>query len=322
MSLVRAERRRFVKRQMIVWTLILYVGLLTTIGTIVFFTTTKPTAEARAAAQVEAQADFRAAMAEHERCKDKADSPECRRTPWAQEAPQEQYFQPENYMDPSFNFSSDAEDFVFVWAVLLSMVAFIIGASFVGAEWRSGAMMNLLTWRPKRLQVLGTKLAVLLGWMTVLGAAIFGLWTAALAGIAQAHGTMEGMTSSAWQIYGLTGLRGLGMILFFCALGFGLASIGRHIALALGAALGFIVVGQFGFTAVAFMAEIPYPEQYLLTTHMEAWMSKSVEVENPFSQLDPVKVISYGETGSLALAIAAVVLGLAFYLMKRRDIAG
>ena len=29
--------------------------------------------------------------------------------------------------------------------------AFVIGASFVGAEWNSGGMMNLLLWRPQRL---------------------------------------------------------------------------------------------------------------------------------------------------------------------------
>ena len=38
----------------------------------------------------------------------------------------------------------------------------MIGASFVGAEWNSGGMMNLLLWRPQRLKVLSTKLAALL----------------------------------------------------------------------------------------------------------------------------------------------------------------
>ena len=53
-------------------------------------------------------------------------------------------------------------------AALLALVAFVIGASFVGAEWNSGGMMNLLLWRPQRLQVLGTKLAALLVGLTAL----------------------------------------------------------------------------------------------------------------------------------------------------------
>jgi len=50
---------------------------------------------------------------------------------------------------------------VTTFAAVLALVAYIVGASFVGAEWSSGGMMNLLLWRPRRLQVLGTKLAVL-----------------------------------------------------------------------------------------------------------------------------------------------------------------
>src|SRR5687767_13976522 len=111
-------------------------------------------------------------------------------------------------------------------------------------------MMNLLTWRPKRMQLLGTKLTALLGSVTAFSVITFGLWTAAMVGIASTHGTMERMTNGAWQSYGLTVLRGLGMILAFAALGFGLASIGRHIGLALGMALGVITLGQFALMAV------------------------------------------------------------------------
>ena len=39
------------------------------------------------------------------------------------------------------------------FAAILALVGFVIGASFVGAEWSTGGMMNLLLWRPKRLTV-------------------------------------------------------------------------------------------------------------------------------------------------------------------------
>lgn len=320
MSLVRAERRRFLKRRMNLWCIVIYLGILAAIGSIVFFTTEKVTPEARADAQVRADRDYQNYVQEYESCQANP-SDRCEGMP----EPQREWFQAENYMPPTFEFRGDHDDFVVLWAALLAMIAFIIGASFVGAEWRSGNMMNLLTWRPKRMQVLGTKLLVLLGWTTVISAVTFALWTGALYGIAMAHGTTEGMTSGAWQSYGLTGLRGLGMILGFAAIGFGLASIGRHIGLALGLALGVIILGQFGLAIVLGIAQVPYPEMYLIPTHMQAWMEKRVEVGNPFvnnfAEEAPARILSWGDSGSIGLALVAVILAIAFYTMRRRDIA-
>jgi len=328
MSLMKAERRRFLKRRMIVWTLVIFLGLLGTIGTIVFFTTQKVTPEVRAAAQADADRVYNEQMQFYQqmraRCEQSPGDEMCARG--GIEEPQREWFQAEQFMPPTFNFRNDAEDFVVTWAILLAMFSFIIGASFVGAEWRSGAMMNLLTWRPQRLQVLGTKLMALLASLAAFSVVSFGLWTAAMVGIASAHGTMEKMTNGAWQSYGLTGLRGLGMILAFGAVGFGLASIGRHIGLALGMALGVIILGQFGLMAVLFMAQVPYPEMYLIPSHLQAWMEKRVEIYDPFTvvapnQEPPLRILSFGDSGSIGLAVVAVVLAVAFYTMRKRDIA-
>jgi hypothetical protein len=139
----------------------------------------------------------------------------------------------------------------------------------------------------------------------------FGLWTAAMVGIASTHGTMDRMTNGAWQSYGLTGLRGLGMILAFAALGFGLASIGRHIGLALGVALGVIILGQFGLMLVLMMARVHYPEIYLIPSHLQAWMEKRVEIHDPFAVMAnpmeeaPVRILSFGDSGSIGLGVVA-----------------
>jgi ABC-2 type transport system permease protein len=333
MSLVRAERRRFVKRRMLVWSLVIFAVLMAAIAAIIFFTSHAVTAEDRAAAQAKADANYQTALRGYEqhqtRCESSPTSDECRYPP---EPPQREWFRAEHYMPNTFGFHGASGDMVMVWAMLLSIIAFIIGASFVGAEWRSGAMMNLLTWRPKRMQVLGTKLGVLLGWLTVLGVVSFGLWTAALAGIASTRGTLDGMTQGAWQSYGLAGLRGLAMVLAFAALGFGLASIGKHIGLALGVALGVIILGQFGLVIVLSLARVHFPEQYLIPTHIEAWMEKSTRISDPFWEQDPLQncrlggcepptmIISFGESGSIALGIVAFVLAIAFVQMKTRDI--
>ena len=328
MSLMRAERRRFLKRRMIVWTLVIFVGLLTAIASIVFFTTKAVTPEVRAAAQAEADRHYNQTMQEYERmrarCEQSPSDEMCQRG--GLQEPQRDWFQAEQFMPATFNFREDADEFAVTWAILLAMFSFIIGASFVGAEWRSGAMMNLLTWRPKRMQVLGIKLLALLSAVGTFAVVTFGLWTAAMVGIASTHGTMDRMTNGAWQSYGLTGLRGLGMILAFAALGFGLASIGRHIGLALGVALGVIILGQFGLVLVLFMARVHYPEMYLIPNHIQAWMEKRVEIHDPFAitgPMDeaPVRILSFGESGSIGLGVVAFVLAVAFYTMHKRDIA-
>ena len=83
---------------------------------------------------------------------------------------------------------------VTTFAAVLALVAYIIGASFVGAEWSSGGMMNLLLRRPQRLRVLGTKLAALLVFFTALTVVFSAVWTGVFYLIAQARGTTESMT--------------------------------------------------------------------------------------------------------------------------------
>ena len=48
------------------------------------------------------------------------------------------------------------------------------------------------------------------------------------------------------------------------AVGFGLASLGRHTAMALGAAIGLVVVFQFGLRHRAALAQVKFAEAWLL----------------------------------------------------------
>jgi hypothetical protein len=233
-------------------------------------------------------------------------------------------------MPPSFNFKTQYGELFIVWAAIMAMVAFLLGASFVGAEWASGSMMNLLTWQPRRLKVLGTKLGVML--LSVAGVSIvaLGIWTGILWAAGEFRGTTAGLTAGVWQSFGLTALRGLGMILAFAALGFGLASIGRHTGLALGAVLAVVVVGQVGLTILFQMIRVPFWEQYLVPVHIYAWMSKEVKLVDWNSPevvcaagkecTPPELLITWQDSGAIALGLVAVVLAFAFWQMRRRDI--
>ena len=85
------------------------------------------------------------------------------------------------------------------------------------------------------------------------------------------------MTPGTWQSFGLMGLRGVAMIMAFTALGFGLASLGRHTALALGVAIAVVIVGQIGLAIVLQLANVKFFEQYLIPVHMYTWLNKQVD---------------------------------------------
>lgn len=333
MSLVRAERRRFMKRRLIRWSLVTGVVLLGIISALIFINNQKVSPETIAAAQAQAEASYQENLRGFEEykksCETRQNAPECEKID-EQAPPPREAFRAEYFMPPTFDFRDSFGGTLMVWAAIIAVIAFVIGASFVGAEWSTGSMMSLLTWRPKRMTVLGTKLGVLLGWLTAIGVVTFGLWTAAMWLTGTFRGNTDRMTSGVWQSFGLTGLRGIGLILAAGAIGFGLAALGRHTGVALGVALGTVIVGQIGLAIVLGLAQVPFFQMYLIPTHLQAWMEKSITVGNPFGGqvdcsgplgcIEPEKTITWQFTGSLTLAAIAAVLALAFWQMRRRDI--
>lgn len=329
MSLVRAERRRFAKRRLTRWMVVAALILLGLVVTGTFFSNHKPTPAVIAQAEADAQRNYEATVADFKRQKER-----CEATPTTEECnyymnaevPPRSEFKAEWYMPSSFDFKESYAELLVVWAAIIAMIGFVLGASFVGAEWASGSMMNLLTWRPKRTGVLATKFGVLLSWMTVISVGTLALWTGALWLTAYLRGSNAGMTEGTWMSFGLAGLRGLGMILVFCAVGFLLASIGRHTGLALGAALAVVIVGQVGVSIVLGMAGVKFFEQYLIPVHFYAWMNKSVTLESYprtcTGMCEPEKlIVSWGETGSIAAGVVVFLLVIAFWQMRRRDVA-
>jgi hypothetical protein len=188
--------------------------------------------------------------------------------------------------------------------------------------------MNLLLWRPRRLQVLATKLSALLVGVTALTVVVAAAWTAVFYGIARTRGVTTGMTSGVWQSIALTELRALVLVLVAGALGFGLASIGRHTATALGVAIGVIVVFQFGVGAVLAIADVKFPELYLAPFWIVAWMTKKYTAEDYNSCNFDVSggcqpetlTITWQMAGSALSIILALVVGAAMWTMRKRDI--
>ncbi|MFC7273883.1 ABC transporter permease subunit [Paractinoplanes rhizophilus] len=334
MSLYKAETRRLVKRRFTKLFVLCGLLVLAAVAAGVFLSNQRVGPETVARAKAEAQRNYQESVQETNRivqecqaAQGTADAgnfpPNCEIS-----APQQSDFDPEWYMPATFDFRDKFPEMVTTFAAVLALVAYIVGASFVGAEWSSGGMMNLLLWRPRRLQVLGTKLLVLLTSAAALTAVLGVLWTVGFYLIAQARGSTESMTGGAWQSIGLMEVRGLVLVLLAGALGFGLASLGRHTAMALGVAIGVIVVLQFGLLTVLSLANVKFPELYLAPFWIFAWLNKEYVAQDytscdvsPLGGCQPETLtITWQLAGGAMAALFLLVVGGAIWTMRRRDI--
>ncbi len=124
----------------------------------------------------------------------------------------------------------------------LVIVAWVIGASSIGAEWQARSITTLLTWEPRRGRVLVAKVVAAIVVAGVFSLVSWVLLSAALVPVALVHGTTAG-TGGGWlRSVVAVGLRGELMIAIATGVGFAVASIGRNTAAALGVGFAYFLV--------------------------------------------------------------------------------
>ncbi|MFI6261174.1 ABC transporter permease subunit [Micromonospora sp. NPDC051006] len=337
MSLYRTELRRLAKRRFTRYMSLLGLLVLAAVVVGMFFSNQKidAAAQVRAERQAEQQYQDQVRYTEQERAActqaEAAGTKDANRFPPECDmitAPPREAFQAEWFLPSTFDFRESFGEMLIPFAAILGLVGFVVGASFIGAEWSSGGMMNLLLWRPKRLTVLLSKLAALLTGMFALTVSTGLLWYGGFWLVALFRGSTEKVTSGVWQSLALTGLRGLVLVLAATTIGFALASLGRHTAMALGGVVALLVVGQFGLGILLSMARIPFVEAWLLPTYAAAWMQKKVTLENweacnaTFTgECKPETFdITWQQSSVMLVVGVAVILGGALWAMRRRDI--
>lgn len=123
-----------------------------------------------------------------------------------------------------------------------AILAFLIGATSIGAEWHAGTVTTLLTWEPRRIRVAVAKaLSVVLvafGAILVLQALLAG----ALALVAATRGVTVG-ADRAWlaDTAGIA-VRAAAVAAAMSLVGYALASIGRNTGAALGVGFAYFAV--------------------------------------------------------------------------------
>lgn len=122
------------------------------------------------------------------------------------------------------------------------MLGWIMGASFIGAEWNNRTLTTLLTWEPRRVRVLVAKLLALVLVVAVWILFLLGFFAAALYPAAAVHGITSTVDASVLREMAESMLRVDALAVVMALLGFALATIGRNTAAALGVGFVYLAV--------------------------------------------------------------------------------
>lgn len=341
MTLFRAELIRFVTRRFVAVMIIVILAILAVTALSVAANSQPASAADRQVAADRAMQDFNSAVGEmqayYDHCVADVTSPEptgdyggtladCEATKEKMASITPNSI--ETYLPHQFRLRWELEDSLYVAAAVLGVFGFLIGASFVGAEWTSGGMTNLLLWHPRRIKVLTAKLGTVLLGVLVICAAYIAVWIGTLWTIAATRGDISDATPGFWQSISLLGLRSAALAMIGAAIGFALAMLGRHTAMALGVGLAYAMIVEIGTRIIFGLNSINFSERFQLATYVVAWLSKRVELYDPgfcryaFDQCDPkVYVIDLTTSGTVLGALVVALVAVAALVFRRRDVA-
>ena len=136
---------------------------------------------------------------------------------------------------------AELSDYLLLSAFVVIVIGLVIGASMVGASWQAGTVTTILTWEPRRIRWLLTRLLVTAVGVFVLCLVLLGLLSAALALGAAVRGSTA--TPAGWLGDTIaTMLRIAAVASATAVIGAAVATIGRNTAAALGAVFVYLAV--------------------------------------------------------------------------------
>ena len=212
-------------------------------------------------------------------------------------------------------------------AGLTAALAFVLGATYVGAEWSSRSMVALLFWEPRRGRVMATKLAVLAVAAMALGVLAQGLWTVAALLLARTRGISDGLPPDFWSdVVGQQG-RSVLLAVLTALLGFAVANLVRNTGAALG--VGFL---YFAILENILRVVSQRSQRFLLSDNIAALLLDGGHriFVNDGGVVDPVTgsvsfegreiVLSNVHGGVVLGLVTAVLVGIGVLLFARRDL--
>ncbi|MEV0566886.1 ABC transporter permease subunit [Dactylosporangium sp. NPDC050588] len=329
-QLLRAEWTRLFSRRVTLVTLVLIAGLLAFLTFGFSLTRSNPSSEeyrtaTERAASAAAIYDENVAL-----CEDVQSG--VRSGPAGMKFPRNCDYGPrptaDSMLDYGFSFARQWPELFTTAAIVLTVAGFVLGASFVGVEWSSGGMLNLLLWAPRRGAVLGSKLIAACAGMALVAVVYLAVWTGAFVAVAATNDTVSTMGLADWSSLLITALRVILLTMAGTALGFAIASIGRHTSAALGVGIAYLLIYELGAIIIfGLIGGTDYSEKYRLSSYVSAWLNKSYTFQGTSGYCTESGCVvpqdtfwgSWQQGGLVIGAVVAVVLAGAFASMRRRD---
>ncbi len=221
----------------------------------------------------------------------------------------------------------EVENYAQAVGVATAMLAFLLAATFIGAEWSSKNLVAWLFWEPRRLRVMAAKLLALLASMLALAAlaqlAWFGTAKLLLHHRGRPVSSLGPQAEHFWSHVVNAQSRAALLVLITALIGFSLASLMRNSAAALGVAFVYFAVVENVIRGVN-----PDLQPYLFTTNVAAWIVSSgitvygKDVYNPqLGFTSPREIaISNVHGGVTLLVFAAVATAVSVAVFARRDL--
>jgi hypothetical protein len=187
-------------------------------------------------------------------------------------------------------------------------------------------MVALLFWEPRRLRVIGAKLAALFTGVAVIGVAGLALAIGLGCLTARWRGTFDGVDAvegGFWAPLLASAGRGVLVSLMAAAIGFAVANLVRHTAAVLGIAFVY-----FAILENAIIGLRPAWQPYLLATNIGAFINRGgIDVSVPTGLVTGPEEDMYRQVhmstvggGLYLLAVTAVLLMVSTALFRRRDL--
>ncbi|GLZ75805.1 hypothetical protein Afil01_06120 [Actinorhabdospora filicis] len=235
-----------------------------------------------------------------------------------------------NYLYGSVSFTQDVPPLMYVFGCLIAMAGMVTAASFVGAEWPTGGMTNLLLWKPRRMEVFFSKLGASLITITAGAFGLTGVFLLLMWVITSVGGYVGDVNSTWLGEFVEQVLRMAALPVMLTVVGFSIAMLGRRTAAALGALAAYAVVFEFGLRIIGqFIPGLYFLELFTLSPYVIGWLIGRYEIvdygssySNYGDYVEPTTITIDRVGGSIVLLLFTLVLvGAAAWVFKRRDVA-
>lgn len=233
----------------------------------------------------------------------------------------------EQFLPHRATFADAAQGWLSQVATFLLLLSLIVGATFVAAEFSTGAMSTWLTFEPRRGHVFGSKAVVVtlmtgIAALVVSGLAVGVFWAATAINHATGHTTGRTFTDLGSQS-GRIAVATAGAALLGAALGF----LTRHTAAVIAVVIGWLIA----IDGIVLQALMDAP-RWGAALNLQAWLSAGYEQtvgitgcitdSTGITGCNGTKlVITMTQAGLALAALIAVVTALALVVFRRRDVA-